>query len=220
MIVVAGGSGSRMGGDTPKQFLPLGGNTVLMQSISRLSAILPGAEFVVVLSQGEMARWEELKKEYSFAVPHKVCAGGAARYDSVQNGIKSVSDEAEYIMVHDGVRPVISEKMVRGVVAAAVEHGAAIPVVKVADSLRCVSGGMSEVVDREMFRAVQTPQVFRADILREAYREPYSDLFTDDATVVEALGHEVALTEGDPANIKITTPADLVMAEELLKGLK
>ena len=220
VVVVAGGVGSRMGTDVPKQFLPLGDSVVLMQTVGRVHELLPGAEIVVVLSKKEFQRWEDLKNEYAFDVPHKVCEGGESRYESVQRGIKCVNEEAELIVVHDGVRPILSDNLLKSVIDQAVEHGAAIPVVKSSDTLRVVCGETSEVVDRNMFRMVQTPQAFRADMLRRAYGEPYSELFTDDASVVEAAGYDVVLCDGEYSNIKITNPVDIAVAAELLKVLK
>lgn len=225
IILVAGGSGSRMGGDTPKQFLPLAGKPLLMHTIERFANVLPGARLIVVLPADQRARWAALCEDYAFTIGHTVVAGGENRFQSVQNGLREAAD-CDEIGVHDGVRPLVDEPVIRRTLEAAQAFGAAIPVIPVTDSLREVSRcpaceDRSEVVgsnpvDRSRFVAVQTPQFFRADLLLKAYEQDYSPEFTDDASVVEAAGITVRLVPGDPANIKVTTPVDLLLAEKLV----
>ena len=217
-IIVAGGSGTRMGAAVPKQFLPLEeGRTILETTLRRFLAALPEGEIVVVLPPAETDRWREICRLRGLTETHRLCTGGATRFESVRNGIAALGD-CEYIAVHDGVRPLVSEALIRTCIATAQRHGTAVPAVRPVDSFRrVVAGETSEPADRETLRAVQTPQVFRADLLRNAYRAAYRPEFTDDASVVEAAGERVTLCEGDRANLKITSPEDLVVARALLE---
>lgn len=217
VIIVAGGKGKRMGSALPKQFLPLAGRPILMHTIERFATALPGCRIVVVLPHDRHSFWQTLCAEHGFALPHRVCDGGATRFESVRNGLAEIGD-AEVIAVHDGVRPLVTSELIRRVVEAAEQSGAAIPVVLPNDSLREIElEGESRIVDRSRYRMVQTPQVFRRSVLLEAYRQPYNNAFTDDASVVEYAGGTMALCEGDYANLKITTPTDCLIAEVLMK---
>lgn len=204
-IVVAAGSGSRFGSELPKQFCRLGGRSVLDHALERIENALPGSVTVVVLSPQFMDR----------AAGRMAVAGGANRWESVRNAIEATAGiEADVITVHDGARPLPSAGMIMRVVEACGRHHGAIPVVEVTDSLRRVDG---TPVDRAAFRAVQTPQAFRADLLRRAYTLPYRTEFTDDASVMTAAGFsDIAMVDGDPMNIKITRPADIEVAEVYL----
>lgn len=217
VIVVAGGSGTRMGSSLPKQFLPLGGVPVLMHTLRRFSDALADCRIVLVLPENHVAYWDRLCREHDFPVPHTVCTGGKTRFDSVRNGLACAGD-VELVAVHDGVRPLVDPALIFRTVDAARKYGAAIPVVTPVDSLREVNGAASRIVDRSRYRMVQTPQVFRADLLRCAYERPCDPAFTDDASVVEAYGAPVCLCEGSYSNIKITTPVDLAVAEVLIAG--
>ena len=221
IIIVAGGSGSRMGGDTPKQFLLLRGEPVLVHTVRRFVAALPDATFVVVLPGRDLARWEAICADYGVNIPHCVVSGGAARSDSVRRGLAVAGGDAEWVLVHDGVRPLVSGALIKRVLETARKYGTAVPVVDPADSFRFVPegilfpGGESVPLDRTRLRAVQTPQGFAGSILRNAYSAD-ADVATDDATLVERSGIPVTLCEGDPCNLKITTPADLCCAEAWL----
>ena len=248
-IVVAAGSGTRMGSDTPKQFLPLDGEPIVMRTLRRMAEgvthyltsrpdfstpqtqpvnkIGQSAERTVdnsvhkltlVLPEAYIARWQELCREHRFELPHRVVAGGPTRFHSVRNGLATHPD-ADIVLVHDGVRPFADNDTIARVIAAAEQHGAAIPAISVVDSLRKLTPDGSEAVERAAYRAVQTPQAFRGTVLRCAYEAPFDDRFTDDASVVELTGTgSVVLTEGNASNIKITTPIDLAVAEIVLKG--
>ncbi len=200
-IVVAAGSGTRFGSELPKQFCELAGRTVLDHALERLEAAVPGALTVVVLSPQFIDRVSG-----RFAV-----CGGATRWESVRNAIEATATvDADIITVHDGARPLPSAAMIRRVIDACDEHQGAIPAIEMTDSLRMADG---TPVDRSQFRAVQTPQAFRADMLRQAYRMPYQSDFTDDASVMSAAGYtDIILMEGDPMNLKITRPADIDIA--------
>ena len=222
VIIVAGGSGRRAGGARPKQFRFLGGMPVLARTINNFAAALPGAEIVVVLPEQHIDFWKNLAARFDVA-KHKVAAGGAERFDSVKNGLAALASDPELIAVQDGVRPLGTAAMIRRVAEAAARHGAAIPVVEPVDSFRETDGepdaagnAPSHIVDRRRLRIVQTPQIFRADILLRAYGAEYRAEFTDDASVVEAAGHEVYLAEGERENLKLTTPEDFTVAEALI----
>jgi 2-C-methyl-D-erythritol 4-phosphate cytidylyltransferase len=206
-----------MGAAVPKQFLPLAGEPVLVHTLRRFAEALPGARIVVALPESDIEKWNGIAAEYALAGSHTVCAGGATRFDSVKNALGEIGS-CNVVAVHDGVRPLVSGAVIKRCVDAALEHGAAVPVVPLDDSLRSVApDGSSQPVDRSPLRAVQTPQVFRRDLLVGAYETPYNERFTDDATVVENAGVKIVLCEGDPTNIKITKPSDLALAEALLK---
>ena len=218
-IIVAGGSGKRFGSEMPKQFLPLDGKPVLMRTIEKFDQA--GATIVVVLPVEHQEMWMAMCKDDNFAVSHTIADGGKTRFESVKNGIAAIENLADgnLVAVHDGVRPLASVELINRCYDTAQETGSAIPVVNPSDSIRQVmDDGTSQQLLRSSLRAVQTPQTFKAELLRGAYDVEESPLFTDDASVIEAIGHKVALVEGEIANIKITTPIDMVIATELLKN--
>ena len=211
VIIVAGGSGSRAGGARPKQFRFLDGMPVLARTINTFAAALPGAEIVAVLPEQHIGFWKNLSARFDVA-EHKIAAGGAERFHSVRNGLAALTSDPGLIAVQDGVRPLGSVAMIRRVAEAAAKHGAAIPVVEPVDSFRETEGEP----DAEGVVPVQTPQIFRAEVLRRAYESEYRAEFTDDASVVEAVGQAVCLAEGERENLKLTTPGDFVIAEALI----
>ena len=199
----------------PKQFLMLGGEPIVARTINTFSEALPGAEIVVVLPETHIPLWENLRARFDVA-PHRIVAGGEERFHSVLNGINALSAEVEYIAVHDGVRALATKRLIIRAMLAAEQHDAVIPVIDVVDSYRRVEGDNSYIVPRSDLRIVQTPQVFKAQLLRDAYSVEYSSAFTDDASVVEASGGHITLVEGERTNIKITTPEDIALAESFL----
>ncbi len=215
VIIVAGGSGRRMGATLPKQFMMLGQQPVLARSINRIHEALPKAEIVVVLPSEWVEMWRNMAARFDVA-RHKIATGGKERFHSVQNGIAALSDEVRTIAIHDAVRPLVSKKLIIRLVLATDESAAVIPVVAPADSFREVEGDESHIVDRSRLRMVQTPQLFRADVLRCAYEQPFSESFTDDASVVEAMGEKITLVEGERENFKLTTPTDMILAEAII----
>lgn len=224
-IIVAGGSGSRFGAEVPKQFLELAGLPILMRTITTFGVALTenkgdSYDIIVTLPVNQMELWRELCERYDFAVPHRVVAGGETRWHSVKNALESIGDiaDVDVIAVHDGVRPLASVELIARTLDKARKSGSAIPVVALNDSVRQVEGEMSRALDRSSLRAVQTPQVFDARLLMDAYRQPFESTFTDDASVVERAGHGVSLVEGDPKNLKVTRPMDLALAEYLLNN--
>lgn len=212
VVIVAGGSGSRMQSSLPKQFLMLGGMPVVARTINTFAEALPAADIVVVLPEAHIPLWRNLEARFDVA-PHRCVAGGSERFYSVKQGIEALDDDVEYIAVHDGVRSLVSKRLIIRTLLDAEQNSATIPVVEVADSFRRIDGADSYIVPRAELRAVQTPQIFSADILRRAYEQAFDKSFTDDASVVEALGHKISLVEGERSNLKLTTPEDLEWAE-------
>ena len=215
VIIVAGGSGSRMQSALPKQFLMLGGLPVVARTINTFAEALPLADIVVVLPEAHIPLWRNLEARFDVA-PHRCVAGGAERFHSVKCGIEALGSDVEYIAVHDGVRALVSKRLIIRTLLDAEKSGATIPVVEVADSFRRVDGAESHIVPRSELRAVQTPQIFSAELLRRAYEQPFDSSFTDDASVVEAMGHHISLVDGERSNLKLTTPEDLEWAEYYL----
>ncbi len=230
IIIVAGGKGLRMGGDIPKQFLPVGGMPVLMRTLQRFYDYSSALKIILVLPKAQQDYWNRLCQQYRFEIPYQLADGGATRFHSVQNGLALIPDDAQGVVgVHDGVRPFVSIEVITRCYEAAREYQAVIPVVPVVETLRhlkpqaeansplsTLPSPLSETVPRDAYRLVQTPQCFDIQLLKAANRQPYCDAFTDDASVVESYGHAVTLVEGNRENIKITTPGDMKMAEVLI----
>ncbi|MBQ5719556.1 MAG: 2-C-methyl-D-erythritol 4-phosphate cytidylyltransferase [Alistipes sp.] len=215
VIIVAGGAGRRMGGALPKQFMMLEQQPILARSINRIHEALPKAEIVVVLPAEHVELWRNMAARFDVA-RHKIAIGGKERFHSVKSGLAALSEGVRTIAVHDAVRPLASKKLIIRLVLATEKHDAVIPVVAPADSYRSVEGDDSKIIDRSTLRMVQTPQLFRAEALRKAYEQEFSESFTDDASVVEAAGYKVALEEGERENFKITTPLDITLARAII----
>lgn len=216
VIIVAGGKGLRMGSDLPKQFLPIGGKPVLMHTIEAFYCYDKEIHIILVLPQEHQEYWKDLCSRYQFDVPHQLADGGETRFHSVRNGLQWIMGDG-LVGVHDGVRPFVSQKVIEQCYREAEEKHAVIPVVDIVETIRHLHGDQSSTVPRGDYRLVQTPQVFSVPLLKRAYMQPYSSSFTDDASVVEALGEKVYLTEGNRENIKITTPFDLIIGEALVE---
>jgi len=226
VIILGGGKGVRMGGDLPKQFIPLQGKPVLMHTIDVFYRWDPTIDLVLVISEEYASYWEMLCKELNFTVPHRTVYGGETRFHSVRNGLQSLRHCEErsnpdtiqdLIAVHDGVRPFVAPEVITTCFEMAESYGAAIPVIPMIDTVRVTNGDANRAFDRTRLRVVQTPQAFHADILLKAYEQPYDKLFTDDASLVEASGHPIYLIEGNHENIKITTPVDIQYAKFLIE---
>lgn len=213
-IVVAAGSGSRFGGDLPKQFCRLGDRPVVCHAVDRLRE--SGGEVILVVSPDRIEWWKEWCRENSYHSP-QIVAGGATRWESVRNAVRAIdAADVDLIGVHDGARPLVDREVVGRLISQ--QADGAIPVVGVVDSIRRIVDGGSRAEERATLRAVHTPQVFDAAKLRRAYELPYSPAFTDDASVMEAAGFsDLALVDDTPANIKITHPGDLVLAAHYLE---
>ena len=230
VIIVAGGKGLRMGGDIPKQFLPIGGKPVLMRTLERFRAYSETLQIILVLPEAQQDYWQELCKQYEFQVDYQIANGGQTRFHSVQNGLALVPDDAEGVVgVHDGVRPFPSIEVITRCYETARQTKAVIPVIPVVETVRqilpsnqsnpnAVSNPSSITVPRDQYRLVQTPQTFDIQLLKAANRQPYNDGFTDDASVVESYGHPITLVEGNRENIKITTPYDITVAEAIINS--
>ena len=215
VIIVAGGSGVRMGTEIPKQFLLLAGKPILMHTITQFFLFDSSISIIVVLPETYVSQWKQVCDEYKFTIPHTIVVGGDTRFQSVKNALSKIFD-TDLIAVHDGVRPLISQSVIARCFEVAAEFGSAIPVVPILDSLRQQTNDTSCNVLRENYFIVQTPQIFRSDWLLQAYEKPYESSFTDDASVVEMAGYKMKLTEGSRENIKITEPLDLKIAALLL----
>ena len=216
-IIVAGGKGLRMGTDIPKQFLPINGLPVLMHTIKRFREYDNSLNIILVLPKEQHEYWHELCKNYHFTAAYAVADGGETRFHSVKNGLAVIPDDAEGIVgMHDGVRPFPSVEVIRNCFETARTAKAVVPVVSIVETLIHIDGqGGSETVPRDDYRLVQTPQTFDIQLLKRAYRQDYQDSFTDDASVVDNIGHAITLIEGNRENIKITTPSDLRIARAL-----
>ena len=214
VIIVAGGKGVRMGAAVPKQFLMVGGKPVLVRTIEAFRSFDPAMEIVLVLPAEQQEYWKKLCESYDCCLCCRVADGGDTRFQSVKNGLALIQEEG-LVGVHDGVRPFVSPEVIARCFDTALQKKAVVPVIEVAETLRKVFGECSHTVPRSAYRLVQTPQVFAAEILKRAYDQPYEPSFTDDASVVEAMGVLITLVEGNRENIKITTPFDLKIAEAL-----
>lgn len=216
VIIVAGGKGLRMGGEIPKQFIPVKGKPVLMRTLEAFYAYDNQIELIVVLPVAQQDYWKQLCMQYGFTLPHRIADGGETRFHSVCNGLRLVDGEG-IVGVHDGVRPFVSQEVIASCYDMAALKHAVIPVIDVVETVRhIVSAEDSETVPRDCYKLVQTPQVFTTEVLKRAYAQEYIPAFTDDASVVEALGLPVYLVAGNRENIKLTTPFDLKVAEVLI----
>ncbi len=216
-VIVAGGSGSRMKSEVPKQFIEIGGKPVLMHTIDTFKKFDPAIQIILVLPESQIKYWSLLCKKFSFNTPHEVVIGGETRFHSVSNGLKMVT-EPGVVGVHDGVRPFVSQKTLFNCYNTAGHTGNAVPVVDAFESVRQTEGKGNHAVDRTTIKLVQTPQVFQSEQILKAYQTEFHSLFTDDASVAEAAGHSITLVEGNRENIKITTPFDLNIAEAIIKN--
>lgn len=217
IIIVAGGNGTRMGADIPKQFIELNGKPILMHTLDNLQAIYSSMQLVLVLPKDQFSYWEELKKKHQFETAHDLAEGGKTRFLSVKSGLQKVLN-SDVVGVHDGVRPFASKQVIDACFEKASQNGAAIPVVPIVQSLRVVQNGQSNAVDRSNYCAVQTPQCFRTDTLKEAFAQADRVDYSDDATVVEEYGQSISMVDGNTENIKITTPMDLQLAQLIIAG--
>ena len=210
-IIVAGGKGLRMGGEVPKQFLPINGKPILMHTIEAFRKALNGIEIILVLPADQHEYWQKLCQDYNFCSPELIAKGGETRFHSVKNGLALLPDDEDAVVgIHDGVRPFVSKETIQRCYATAAGGRAVVPVVPVVETIRQIlPDGKSITRPRDEYRLVQTPQTFPLVMLKKAYEQSYSETFTDDASVVEAMGEEILMVEGNRENIKITTPSDL-----------
>lgn len=216
-IIVAGGSGVRMGYDIPKQFIELNGKPILMRTIDVFDSLLNRPEIIVVLPETQIEQWNSLCKTHNYHVNHRVTVGGAERFFSVKNGLNLVDDNNSLVAIHDGVRPLVNPVVVESCFETAAHLGNAIPVIPPVESIRLIQQDGSVAFPRNNVLLVQTPQVFKTSVIKKGYEQPFSPNFTDDASVVEALGEKIYTVEGNRENIKITNQTDLIYANALVK---
>ena len=214
-VIVAGGAGTRMGTETPKQFLELCGRPILWYTLNTFLSAYEDMPVVLVAPEHHRETTRALVDTTAFPSRIEVVSGGATRFESVRNGLATIAEES-VIFVHDGVRCLVSRELIHRCYTTALQHGSAIPVVDSKDSVRLITPEGNEAVDRNRVKLVQTPQTFRSSLLIPAYKTVYRESFTDEASVVEAAGHRIHLVEGEADNIKITVPGDLVVAERVL----
>jgi 2-C-methyl-D-erythritol 4-phosphate cytidylyltransferase len=217
VVIVAGGSGSRMGSEVPKQFIELCKLPVLMHTISVFRKAIQDIDIVLVLPEEQIKTWKSLCLKHNFITHVEICAGGETRFHSVKNGLSLLEGDG-LVGIHDGVRPLVSEETIKRCYSEAAIYGNAIPVTEVVESVRYFEADKNRMIDRSKLRLVQTPQVFRLASVKEAFSQEYKESFTDDASVFESHGGIVHLTEGNRDNIKITHPIDLVIGEFLLNS--
>jgi 2-C-methyl-D-erythritol 4-phosphate cytidylyltransferase len=216
-VIVAGGKGVRMNNPVPKQFLALGDKPLLYHSIKAFKTAFHDAHIILVLPEDQLDYVHAVLQSFNDVIGVTIVTGGETRFHSVQNGLSKVPPNS-IVFIHDGVRPLVSPKLIWKCYEHAAEFGSAIPAVRVSDSIRLVDeDDSSKAIDRDKLCIVQTPQTFRSDMILPAFKQPYHTGFTDEANVLEAYGTKVFLVEGERSNIKITTPEDLVIAEALLK---
>ncbi|MCD4695698.1 MAG: 2-C-methyl-D-erythritol 4-phosphate cytidylyltransferase [Bacteroidales bacterium] len=214
-IIVAGGIGKRMLSETPKQFLQVAGKPILMHTIEQFSDFSDEIQIILVLPSPFINFWNSLCKRFGFTIHHEVVEGGKTRFLSVKNGLQNIKQNG-IVGIHDGVRPLVNKSTIQNAFKSAEEKGNGIPAIKINESVRKFQNNANFPVKRSEYRLIQTPQCFQSNIILRAYQQEYQEHFTDDATVVENLGISINLVDGNPENIKVTSPADLIIAEALL----
>lgn len=215
-IIVAGGSGTRMKSELPKQFIKLAGKPILMHTLEAFH--FDNIQIILVLPKSQIPYWKELVDEHQFKIPHNIIAGGEQRFHSVKNGLSSIKADDGLVAIHDGVRPLIKRQIISESFEQAKRAGNAIASIQLKDSIRSITPQSNQQEDRTNFRLIQTPQTFKVQLIKRAFEQEHTPSFTDDASVLEQAGHSINLIEGDYKNIKITTPEDLLVAETLLKA--
>jgi 2-C-methyl-D-erythritol 4-phosphate cytidylyltransferase len=216
IIIVGGGVGKRMEAGQPKQFLPLNGRTILQHTLEAFHASDPTFKYIVVLPESSIDFWKSHVKIKKISIPHIVVEGGKERFHSVRNALASI-DGKGIVAIHDAVRPFVSKQTLKNCFEGVKKSGNAVPVIEVSDSIRIITSSGSDMVNRTLVKRVQTPQCFLLPEIKKAYEQEYNPKFTDDASVAEAMGMKINLVEGNPENIKITTPFDMQLAESFFK---
>ena len=214
-LIMAGGSGVRMGLNTPKQFIELDGKPILRHTVEKFLSLPYEVEIVIVLADEMKDYWQDYCRRTGFLDRYCLPSSGMTRFHSVKNGLEYVPDDA-IVAVHDGVRPFVTKEFLMSMFEKGENSPAVVPGIRPVETVREVTDSESYLLNRENLVLIQTPQVFHSELLKEAYTQPYSPTFTDDASVVEAMGCKVEYTQGLRYNIKITTPDDLAVAEKLI----
>ncbi len=215
VIIVAGGNGTRMNSDVPKQFIELQGKPILMHTLQKFADSIKDINIVLVLSASYNELWKALCKKHMFNIHYQLTEGGATRFHSVKNGLQLVPENC-IVGIHDAARPLVSKQTILNAFETATIKGNASPAISLNESVREVTNGANKAVDRTNYLLVQTPQCFQSELIKKAFLQEYQPSFTDDASVLEATGEKINLIEGNRENIKITTPQDLVIAQALI----
>lgn len=216
-LIVAGGKGTRIKSKLPKQFLELTGKPILLHTLEAFYRYSENIIIVLVLPEDDFAIWNDICKKFNFTKPILLQKGGETRFQSVKNGLEKITGPG-LVAVHDGVRPLVSEDIIGASFRLAAVHQSAVAAVRLKESIRMTDQDNTKAMDRSRFRLIQTPQTFSIDLIKQAYQLKEDVTMTDDASVVEKLGHTISLFEGSYENIKITTPEDLIVAEALVKN--
>ncbi|MFV0505139.1 MAG: 2-C-methyl-D-erythritol 4-phosphate cytidylyltransferase [Bacteroidales bacterium] len=220
VVIVAGGNGSRMQTEVPKQFLLLKGEPILAHTIRRFYSFCNEANIIVVLPKEQIDTWTQYIVREHFEIVHTITTGGKTRYHSVRNGLSEITNDTGIVMIHDGVRPMVDLATLKRCLESAKKHSATVPTRQASESLRRINDDNStKSVDRSKFLSVQTPQTFKTSLIKECYKKEYKDCFTDDASVAENSGIKIECVEGNVENIKITYPSDLKIAEALINSI-
>jgi 2-C-methyl-D-erythritol 4-phosphate cytidylyltransferase len=215
-LIVAGGKGTRIPGQIPKQFIELAGKPVLLHTVEAFIRYSPDIPIILVLPESDFDRWRNITGKFNLTGKITLQAGGATRFQSVRNGLACIEEEG-FVAIHDGVRPLVSEEIISASFRLAAIHLCAVAAVRLKESIRETDRDSTRAVDRSRFRVIQTPQTFDVKLIKQAYRMQEDPSLTDDASVAEHAGHTISLFEGNFENIKITTAEDLIVAEALLK---
>lgn len=215
IIITAGGIGKRMGSSIPKQFIEVAGLPLLMHTINCFYSFNPHCQIIITLPEDWKEYWKELIEKHSFKVPHLIVDGGIERYDSIKNALSKCTHSI--IGVHDGVRPLVSHATIERCLRLVTEKGTAIPTLPLKESLRKIEGEKTNTVERKNYLSVQTPQLFKKEIIEKAYEIPFHSGITDDASLVEEAGFSIEITEGNEENIKATTPFDIQIINLFIK---
>jgi 2-C-methyl-D-erythritol 4-phosphate cytidylyltransferase len=214
-LIMAGGSGHRMGGNIPKQFIELAGKPILMHTMQVFADFDNRMQIILVLPENQIELWKQLCLKYDFIIPHQIVTGGTERFFSVKNGLELIETDG-IVFIHDGVRPLVSHQTIKRCYDLALQKGNAMPVISVSESVRLTEQDASKAIDRNKVKLVQTPQTFSISLIKEAYKQLFDEKFTDDALVLEEMSYTINITEGNRENIKITWPSDLVWAEAVM----
>ena len=215
-LIVAGGSGSRMQSDTPKQFLEIGKMPILMHTLNAFYQYSSSLHIILVLPEEHISIWNNLVIDHHFGIDHTLVRGGETRFESVKNGLDNINGDG-LVAIHDGVRPFVSQELIANCFISAAENGTGIAAVTPKDSLREITENGNNTVDRTSYKLMQTPQSFSISLIKNSYSEAKGMGFTDDASVAEQAGNKITLVEGEYRNIKITTPEDIKIAQALLE---
>ena len=217
IIIVAGGSGTRMNTIVPKQFIAINGKPVLMHTMEKFIDAIPEIKVILVLPTDYLMEWKQMCKNFKFNLKYQIAEGGKTRFHSVKNGLEYVPEKC-VVGIHDASRPLVSHQTITQTFAEAEKKGNACPAISLNESIREVKNKKNKAVDRSKYFIIQTPQCFKSSLLKKAFLQDYRPAFTDDASVLEAMGKKINLVEGNRENIKITTPHDLFIAEALMRS--